>query len=555
MNRFSNLKIKNKLILTFIVVITLVGSIILIAYSGINKMSELDNQLFYENVKPIGDISEVTLSFQKQRVNTRQMILSETQEERQSQYNQIIQERKKIKVAMERYINTNPTQEEKDNYEEYLNVDKEYLSITDKVLKLCLEGKIDEVKPYMRDGSILVQLASKEQAILEKAIEMSMKNAKEKANNNTLVGKSTVKNMLITMTIIDILAIAIAIFLSRKITQPLNEVVEAANKVAKGDLNVTLEAKSNDEIGMLSKSISTMIENLKVFVKDSYTTSQQVAEGSRQIADSSTVLSEGAIEQASSIEELNTSLTDIAKQTKQNAKSAGSAKEMSIVVKESAVKGNELMHDMLEAMQEINKASEDISKIIKVIDDIAFQTNILALNAAVEAARAGQHGKGFAVVAEEVRNLAARSAEAAKETTLKIEDSIKKAENGKNIANETAEALDNIVKGIEKTASSVEEIAKSSTEEAVAIDQINKGIEQLSQVVQRNSAAAQEGAASSEELYAQAEILKEMVGKLTLDEVSESSDGIKTSSIEKSSVNKSHEKPQIILSDRDYGKY
>ena len=198
-------------------------------------------------------------------------------------------------------------------------------------------------------------------------------------------------------------------------------------------------------------------------------------------------LSQGATEQASSIEELTTSLEEVSAQTKKNAEYANDANKLAENAKNIAVRGNQQMQEMLTAMAEINEASNNISKIIKVIDDIAFQTNILSLNAAVEAARAGQHGKGFAVVAEEVRNLAARSANAAKETTDLIEGSIQKVEDGTKIANQTAEALNEIVEGVNEVAKIVDNIASASNEQAAAIEQINQGVMQISRVVQSNS--------------------------------------------------------------------
>jgi methyl-accepting chemotaxis protein len=242
----------------------------------------------------------------------------------------------------------------------------------------------------------------------------------------------------------------------------------------------------------------------------------QVSAGAKNVSDASVSLSQGAAEQASSVEELSSSIAEISSQTRSNAENANKANELTLQTRQHAQLGDEDMKEMLTAMEAINVSSSSISKIIKVIDEIAFQTNILALNAAVEAARAGQHGKGFAVVAEEVRNLAARSAKAAKETTNMIEDSVGKVNDGQAIARKTAEALQVIVGNVTEVAELVSSITKASNEQNLALEQINQGVLQVSQVVQANSATSEESAAASEELSAQAGRLQETAGQFRL---------------------------------------
>ncbi|MDR2600479.1 MAG: methyl-accepting chemotaxis protein [Oscillospiraceae bacterium] len=238
---------------------------------------------------------------------------------------------------------------------------------------------------------------------------------------------------------------------------------------------------------------------------DSFVTS------ANQISDGSQSLAQGTTEQAASIQELSSSISEVSEKTKSNANMASKAAGLTDTIRNNAQKGSRQMKDMITAVDEINEASGKISKVIKVIDDIAFQTNILALNAAVEAARAGQHGKGFAVVAEEVRNLAAKSAEAAKDTSSLIENSIEKANLGVSIAGETSTSLVDIVNGVNESNELVSVIAKSSEEQSVAISQINIGIDQVAQVVQQNSATAQQSAATSTEMSSKAKLLKEMI--------------------------------------------
>jgi methyl-accepting chemotaxis protein len=287
------------------------------------------------------------------------------------------------------------------------------------------------------------------------------------------------------------------------------QMVGALEKLAEGDL--TFEAHPKDEKDVIGTALARTGEDLNAMVTEILIATQQIASGAGQVADASQSLSGGAAEQAASLEQITSSLTEIASQTKTNAANAGQANSLAEQSREAAERGNVQMQDMVKAMAEISQSSQNISKIIKTIDEIAFQTNLLALNAAVEAARAGRHGKGFAVVAEEVRNLAARSAKAAKETAELIEGSVAKTKNGSGMAHTTAEALVEIVSSVTKVSDLVAEIAAASSEQAEGISQVNSGINQIDQVTQQNTANAEEGASAAEELSSQAGHLKEMM--------------------------------------------
>jgi methyl-accepting chemotaxis protein len=362
--------------------------------------------------------------------------------------------------------------------------------------------------------------------------------------------------ILIACLVSLVISILLVYSLAKSIATPMSKTVAMINELEKGHLSDRLAMDQTDEIGQMAQTMDRFANSLQHEIVDSLqklaagnlqfdinphdsqdairgslrklevdlnsmlttirAAGEQISAGSTNVADFSQTLSQGATESAASLEEISSSLNQMAGQTKLNADNANQVNLLSSEAKKAAENGNQRMGQMVSAMEEISEAGQNINKIIKVIDEIAFQTNLLALNAAVEAARAGQHGKGFAVVAEEVRNLAARSAKAAQETADLIAGSVDKTERGAEIAQNTAEALGSINERISKVSDLAEEIAAASREQAEGISQVNEGLAQIDQVIQQNTATAEESASAAEELSGQAAQMLSMLNRFQL---------------------------------------
>ena len=513
MKWFSNLKIRVKLIACFVVLAIFTGVVGAVGITNMGTLNARGDEMYANNFLP----SQMLSTIQKSLLNIRSTYLLMVYERDASKLQGRVEEINKLaeqtNSILQKYEPTILAKEEKDLFDTFKEALLDYRKVRTEHISIVQAGRYEEAITKIPEFAKAREQVEKG---IQDLIDYNLKAAEHKSVQNTEEFKQQSIVMIAIIAMGILLAIGLGLFIANLISKPLIQIVGAANRIADGDLDVSVEVSSRDEVGILAQAFKKMTENLNEVMYNISAAAEQVASGSKQVSDSSMALSQGATEQASTVEELTASLEEISSQTRMNADNANQANAYAESAKANASLGNAQMQEMLRAMDEINDSSSSISKIIKVIDEIAFQTNILALNAAVEAARAGQHGKGFAVVAEEVRNLAARSANAAKETTAMIEGSIKKVEGGTKIANETASALNSIVDGVSRVASLVGEIAVASSEQASGIEQINQGIVQVSEVVQTNSATSEESAAASEELAGQAELLKDQVSRFTL---------------------------------------
>jgi len=452
-----------------------------------------------------------------------------------------------------------------DNIKKLETLSQQQADLIDEVFDLLKKGDAQgAITKYTQELRALnTEVNTLTTVISNAASDLSVHMAKKV--NASRIARETI--IVIIAVVVVLVAIFSGIYLVRDIRIPLNETIEVMRKISIGDLNVSIEKHKENEFGQLAdiltelirreravsqyanslskgdlcievhpanstdilgNSLKNLVEGNNLMLTNIRQAAQQVGIGSDQVASASQALAQGSTEQASSLQQVTASITDVTEKTRINAQNATKVNELMFATKNNAARGNDEMSLTIDAMGAINEASENIFKIIKTIDDIAFQTNILALNAAVEAARAGEHGKGFAVVAEEVRNLAAKSAEAASETEKMIEDAIQKVQHGSTLASSTAGMLEEIISAIDNIVGLMQEITNASNDQATAISQIDQAIIQVSQVVQTNSATSEQCAAASEELSGQSRNLENLLSKYKLRDLAGSSLGIET---------------------------
>ncbi|NFN17379.1 methyl-accepting chemotaxis protein [Clostridium botulinum] len=506
-----------------------------------------------------GDIGKLGIEIQKSRAIVRDIIFLANKDELIESQNLLDECEKKIHELLEVIENTSTTDSEKEIFNNLKDSSEQYDKVRKKVVKLGLENKNQEALDLFREEG--KPIMEKITGLTDELLKTNISDCNNVSNKLQVLSCIAVVVIISCIIISFVLTIVLAKYISKMIGNPITDMVKIADEISQGNLDVSIESNSKDEVGALAEAFSKMVRALRAYIYDIENVlgnisngnlnvetevdykgnfieiknslynilqslnevfgeikeaSNQVTGGSEQVSTTAQVLSEGATNQASAVEELSASMQEINEKVKSSAKNADNTNEIVIKLLEDVQKSNNEMKNMLTAMDEIEKSSNDINNIIKAIDDIAAQTNLLALNAAIEAARAGEAGKGFAVVAEEVRELANQSAQASKKTAELIQESINNVVTGKNLADNTAENLSKVVINVNKVTELVCDIASSSEEQAEAIDQVNSGVNQISDVIQSNSAISEESAAASEELTAQAETLNTMIERFKL---------------------------------------
>ncbi len=557
----KNLKITAKLLVGFGLILVLVIILGTVSINQLNKLNQTSESFAKISIPAVDNIWTARRSLLSIQRYLLQIIATNDAKEFEDDLAAITEDRNALMAALDNTVELIP------DYAPQVEVIKADISAAGKYREqivnlaktLTPESNIEAYKLFTNQYVPVFDKVAKELVNLYDDIKTRVDTRVNSANATATASFILVAMVLGIVVLITVIA---TILITNSIKKPVKELEVAAKKLAKGELDVNITYQSKDELGVLSSamreamtkfqfyigeityalgefannnfairdpkehfigdfkvledSIACLMTNLSATLNQIKVACDQVSSGSDQVSSGAQALAQGATEQASSVEELSASITEISGQVKQNADNSSKANSMASEAARAIDASNTQMQNLMAAMTKINTKSSEISKIIKTIEDIAFQTNILALNAAVEAARAGAAGKGFAVVADEVRNLAGKSADAAKNTTVLIEDSVSSIGDGVKLAETTAKDLVGAVESVKRTTELISEITAASNEQATFIAQVTIGVDQISSVVQTNSATSEESAAASEELSSQATLMKELVGKFTL---------------------------------------
>jgi len=510
----ANLKIGTRLGLGFGLILLLVAGV---AGLGINSMSKTDDALHHivdVNVRKIGYLEEMEGSVHIVSRVIRSVALLSDENEATIQKKKITEARETYATAYEA-LSKMPLDEKGKAFVAAIK--------DDQVAARTLNDKFMEMAKTDKDGAVkfLLKEAGPVNTKWQDAMHEYSQLQREKNKNDedaAIEGYNNARLSMLGLTLAALLAGAgIAWFATRSITRPLNQAVQVAQTVAKGDLTSRIDVHSTDETGQLLQALKDMNASLVNIVGQVRGGADTIATASSQIASGNLDLSSRTETQASSLEETASSMEELTSTVKQNADNARQANGLASAASEVASKGGAVVSQVVDTMGSINESAKKIVDIISVIDGIAFQTNILALNAAVEAARAGEQGRGFAVVAAEVRNLAQRSAGAAKEIKTLIADSVEKVDAGSKLVDQAGSTMIEVVESVKRVTDIISEIAAASSEQTAGIEQINVAIMEMDNVTQQNAALVEEAAAAAGSMQDQAANLAQVVSVFKID--------------------------------------